>query len=282
MKSMKSMKNIVKSLLAAALGLSLVFGLAACKDNEEKESEIVIKTVDDLKTMNLSAQRGTVGQEIAEDLLGDQSEKLLKTYEKYADAIQALNQGKVQAVIMDEKPASNFVAKDDSLVIMDPPIQEENYAIGIKKGNSDMLDAVNGTIERMLADGSLEELVKKYENIDDVKASDIDLNEGAAGGSLIVGTEAGFAPYELKVADGYIGIDIELCAEIAKDQDKELVIKDMAFDSLPAALNAGQVDLICAGITVTPEREENMDFSATYFEGAKQVAVVLKSEYEGE
>lgn len=290
---MKNIKNLTKKIGTAALSLSLVFALAACgssgskdsgKDSGSKEpsSDIVIKTVDDLKKMNLSAQRGTVGADIAAELLGDKADKQLKTYEKYADAIQALNQGKVQAVIMDEKPAKNFVAQNDKLVIMQPAIQEENYAIGIKKGNKEMLDAANKVISSMKADGSLEKLFKKYENIDGIKGADIDLNKGAAGGKLIVGTEAGFAPYELKVADGYIGIDIELCAAIAKSLDKELVVKDMAFDSLPAALNAGQVDMICAGITVTDERKENMDFSENYFEGAKQVAVVLKSEYKAE
>lgn len=288
---MNTFKSIGKTLITSALSLSLVLAVAACGGNQKtgtakseapaKSAGIVIKTKDDLKNLNLSAQRGTVGQTIAEELLGDKAEKNLKTYEKYADAVQALTQGKVQAVIMDQKPAENFVAKNDKLVIMNPPIQEENYAIGIKKGNTAMLKLVNDTISRMKADGSLAKLFKKYEKLDGIKASDIDLNKGAKGGKLIVGTEAGFAPYELKVSDGYIGIDVELCAAIAKAADKELVIKDMAFDSLPAALNAGQVDMICAGITVTNERKENMDFSEAYYEGAKQVAVVLKSEYAG-
>lgn len=289
---MKNKKHLLKTITTAALSLGLAFSLIACGGGDGKEgtgkeagqggSDIVIKTVDDLKNMNLSAQRGTVGADIAAELLGDAADKQLKTYEKYADAIQALNQGKVQAVIMDEKPAAKFVAQNDTLVIMNPPIQEENYAIGIKKGNTEMLELANQVIADMKTDGSLEALFKKYEDLDNVKASDIDLNEGAEGGKLIVGTEAGFAPYELKVADGYIGIDVEMCAAIAKKAGKELVIKDMAFDSLPAALNAGQVDMICAGITVTDERKENMDFTEAYFEGAKQVAVVLKSEYQGE
>lgn len=276
---MKTMKSFMKKTFTALTAMALGLTLAACGGSGET---IEIKTVDDLKTMKLSAQRGTVGQTIAEELLGDNKDKQLKTYEKYADAIQALNQGKVQAVIMDEKPAANFVAENDKLVIMQPAIQQESYAIGIKKGNSEMKALADSVIKQMKEDGSLEALFAKYDDYKNIKPADIDLNTGAAGGKLIVGTEAGFAPYELKVADGYIGIDIELCAAIAKAADKELVIKDMNFDSLPSALNAGQVDMICAGITVTDERKENMDFSENYYEGAKQVAVVLKSEYKGE
>ncbi|MBQ4419360.1 MAG: transporter substrate-binding domain-containing protein, partial [Synergistaceae bacterium] len=90
----------------------------------------------------------------------------------------------------------------------------------------------------------------------------------------------GFAPYELKVGSGFIGIDVEMCAYIAKKLDKELVIEHMNFYALPMAVSTGKVDMICAGITVTEERKENMDFSDDYVEGAKQVALVRADDYE--
>ena len=113
-----------------------------------------------------------------------------------------------------------------------------------------------------------------------MKPEDIDLNKGASGGKLYVGTEAGFAPYELRVGSGFIGIDIEMCAAIAKKLGRELVIENMNFDALPMAVSTNKVDMICAGITVTDERKENMDFSENYVVGAKQVAVVRADDYE--
>ena len=75
-----------------------------------------------------------------------------------------------------------------------------------------------------------------------IKPEDIDFNKGAKGGKLVVGTEAGFAPYELKVGSGFIGIDVEMCAAIAKKLDRELVIENMNFDALPMAVQ--QIKLI--------------------------------------
>ena len=140
----------------------------------------------------------------------------------------------------------------------------------------------NKALSEMKADGTLDKIFDKYLNGDylEINPETIDFNKGAKGGKLVVGTEAGFAPYELKVGNGFIGIDIEMCAEIAKKLDRELVVEHMNFDALPMAVSTNKVDMICAGITVTDERKENMDFSDNYVVGAKQVALVRADDYE--
>ncbi|MBQ9389683.1 MAG: transporter substrate-binding domain-containing protein [Synergistaceae bacterium] len=260
-----------------ALLFVLVLCVGVCSADEAK-----LKSPSDLKTEKLAAQRGTVGQFLAEDLLGDKKALLLTTYEKYVDAIAALRQGKVRAVIMDEMPAKRFLSEVEGLAIMNEPLSEENYAIGFRKGNTELVSAVNKALAEMKADGTMDRIFAKYLDGDysAVKPEDIDFNKGAKGGKLFVGTEAGFAPYELKVGTGFIGIDVEMCAYIAKKLDRELVIENMNFDALPMAVSTNKVDMICAGITVTDERKENMDFSDNYVVGAKQVAVVKSDDYE--
>lgn len=95
-------------------------------------------------------------------------------------------------------------------------------------------------------------------------------------GKLIMATEAGFAPYEY-TEDGstVIGVDVDIANEIAKAMGKELVIQNMNFDSALLAVQQGKVDFAAAGISVTPEREEQMDFSIEYTT-SKQVVVVKK------
>ncbi len=236
---------------------------------------------DQLKTSKLAAQRGTVGQMLAEELLGDKKGELLTTYEKYTDAVMALRQKKVRAIVMDEMPAKRFLRSVDGLMIMPEALSTENYAIGFKKGNSELIEQVNKILNEMKADGSLKAIIEKYytNDISSFKPENIDLNPGAKNGDLIVGTEAGFAPYELKSGNGFVGIDVEMCAAIAKKLDRKLVIMNMNFDSLPTAVSTGKVDMICAGITVTDERKQNMDFSVDYIEGAKQVALINADDY---
>lgn len=265
------MKSFKKNLVCLVL-LSVLVSAAA---GAEK-----LTGIEQLKTEKLAAQRGTVGQFLAEDLLGEAHKDQLTTYEKYVDAIASLRQGKVRAVVMDESPARRFLESTKGLVIMKEALSEESYAIGFKKGNDELRKKVDEALELMKKDGSLKAIIDKYNDNADVKPEDIDLNKGAAGGKLVMGTEAGFAPYELKVGSGYVGIDVEMAAKIAKHLDKELVIENLNFDALPMAVASGKVDMICAGISVTEERKKNMDFSVNYVEDAKQVAVVRADDYE--
>ena len=266
----------MKKFLACVAVLIVLCSVAFADEN------VKLKSVEQLKTERLAAQRGTVGQFIAEDLLGDKKASLLTTYEKYVDAVASLRQGKIRAIIMDEMPAKRFLQSVEGLAIMDEALSEENYAIGFRKGNTELVEKVNKALSEMKADGTLDKIFDKYLNGDylEIKPETIDFNKGAKGGKLVVGTEAGFAPYELKVGNGFIGIDIEMCAEIAKKLDRELVVEHMNFDALPMAVSTNKVDMICAGITVTDERKENMDFSDNYVVGAKQVALVRADDYE--
>ena len=274
-----------KGVWALCLALAAIFSMTLYASAEEKLTGSAgnpLRGVEQLKTARLAAQRGTVGQFIAEDLLGDKKGELLTTYEKYVDAIASLRQGKVRAVVMDELPAKRFLSEVAGLTLMDEALSEESYAIGFKKGNAGLLGQVNKALSELKADGTLAAIFDKYLNGDvgAISPEGIDLNKWARGGRLVVGTEAGFAPYELKVGSGYIGIDIEMCAAIAKKLGRELVIENMNFDALPMAVSTGKVDMICAGITVTEERKENMDFSDNYVEGARQVAVVRADDYQ--
>ena len=273
----------MRKFLAALLVISSLF-IISCSSFADESPKL--KSIDQLKNERLAAQRGTVGQFIAEDLLGDKKGSLLTTYEKYVDAIAALRQGKVRAVVMDEMPARRFLNDVEGLAIMDEALSEENYAIGFRKGNTELVSQVNKALEEIKSDGTLSKIFEKYYgtflagDASSIKPEDIDFNKGAKGGKLVVGTEAGFAPYELRVGTGYIGIDVEMCAAIAKKLDRELVIENMNFDALPMAVSTNKVDMICAGMTVTDERKENMDFSDNYVVGAKQVAVVRADDYE--
>jgi len=88
-------------------------------------------------------------------------------------------------------------------------------------------------------------------------------------GKIVLGTSADYPPYEFQVViDGeltIVGFDIAIAEEIAKDLGVTLEIKDMDFDGLLAALAAGNVDFVLAGMTPTEERRKNVDFSEIYY-----------------
>lgn len=102
---------------------------------------------------------------------------------------------------------------------------------------------------------------------------------GAKTDTLTMGTNAAFPPYEYVDDDGNIvGIDAEIAAAIAEKLGMELEIKDMEFDSLITACAGGSVDVVLAGMTVTDERKESVNFSDTYATGIQVIIVKEGSE----
>lgn len=90
---------------------------------------------------------------------------------------------------------------------------------------------------------------------------------------LVMATNAAFPPYEMVEGTEIVGIDAEIAKLIADDLGKELVIEDMAFDSIIAAVQTGKADIAMAGLTITEDRKQNIDFSDPYTEAAQVIVV---------
>ena len=117
-----------------------------------------IASVDDLAGKKIGTQRGTTGYIYCSDDFGDDA---VVAYDDGLTAVQALNNGQVDAVVIDNAPAKEFVAANPGLVILDTSYAEEDYAIGLAKGSA-LEDAVNAALEELKADGTLQSIVDKY------------------------------------------------------------------------------------------------------------------------
>ena len=118
-----------------------------------------IATVDDLSGKTIGTQRGTTGYIYCTDDFGEDN---VIAYDNGLTAVQALNNGQVDAVVIDNAPAQEFVAANPGLKILDTAYAQEDYAIGVAKGNTQLLDAINGALEELQADGTLQAIVDKY------------------------------------------------------------------------------------------------------------------------
>ena len=117
-----------------------------------------IASPDDLAGKKIGTQRGTTGYIYCSDDFGDDN---VVAYDDGLTAVQALNNGQVDAVVIDNAPAKEFVAANPGLVILDTSYAEEDYAIGMAKGSS-LEDAVNAALKELKADGTLQSIVDKY------------------------------------------------------------------------------------------------------------------------
>ena len=257
------MKKISVAIAAVAL-----LALAGCS-----KSKVVINGKADLEGKKIGVQAGTTGEWfVEENIPGAQ----IASFKSGIDAALDLKNGAIDCVVLDELPAQEIVKRNPSLKIVRDPFFSENkeeYAIAVKKGNSELLAKIDDTINTMKKNGDYEKLVNAFMPADGNIV--IPASEATSGDKVILGTNAAFPPFEYVDGKNIVGFDITMGEKIAKNAGMKLEVMDMAFDSLIPALQAGTIDFIAAGMSVTEERKKNVDFSVPYF-ASEQVIIVRK------
>lgn len=122
-----------------------------------EDSEIA--GVDDLTGKKIGVQLATTGDIYAKDDFGEEN---VEEYNKGADAVMALKQGKVDAVIIDNQPAKSFIESTEGLKLLDTDYVSEDYAAALSKDNDALTEAVNGAVKELKEDGMIQEILDKY------------------------------------------------------------------------------------------------------------------------
>ena len=116
-------------------------------------------TIDNMGEGLIGTQRGTTGNIYCTD---DYGEDHVVAYDDGFTAVQALMNGQVDCVVIDNAPAQEFVKNNAGLAILDTEYAVEDYAIGLNKGNTALLDAINGALAELIADGTVQSIIDKY------------------------------------------------------------------------------------------------------------------------
>ena len=282
-------------IIAAALAAVMALSLAACggeggssaatesSSEASAESSAAVGGAEDPTTVltdaRIGVQLGTTGDlyisdEIDAGTLGDAS---ITQYNKGMEAVLALTQGKIDAVVIDNEPAKVFVEENEGLKILDTAYAEEDYAICIAKDNTELKDQFNQAIAELKEDGTLQQLLDYY--INGVEGAEPYTSpEGITyDGTLVMATNAEFPPYEYHDSssgqDEIVGLDVDFARAICDKLGKELEILDIAFDSIVTSVASGKADFGAAGMTVTEDRLESIDFTDSYCTGVQVVIV---------
>ena len=297
-------EEVMKKILAMALTACMMFSMMACGGNKQAEeqteasaeeavseeasseeaegaeapestadTEGAVNSIDDLPGKTIGVQLGTTGDIYASDY--EEEGSTIERFNKGNDAVQALMQGKIDCVIIDEQPAKAFVANTTGLKILEEPFAEEEYAICISKDKAELTEQINDALAQLKADGTLDAIVANYIG-DDTKGqspyespADVDRSKG----TLIMATNAYFEPYEYYQGENVVGIDADMAQAVCDVLGYELKIEDMEFDSIINAIQSGKADMGVAGMTVTEDRLQSVDFTDSYAT-SKQVIIV--------
>lgn len=260
------MKKILAFICIAACAAAL---FAGCGGSTPK---VVINNLDDLEGKTIGVQLGTTGDIFAEDVEGATIER----FNKGTDAVLALRQGKIDAVIIDDQPAKVFVSQNNDIMILEQPFEIESYAICISKDNPELTAAFNRAIAELKADGTLQAILDYW--IGDVEGSSPYQSPSGVvrdKGTLVMATNAEFPPYEFIEGGEVVGIDPDFARAICDRLGYDLRIDDMNFDAIITAVQSGRADFGAAGMTITEDRLENIDFTDSYIT-ATQVVIIRK------
>lgn len=271
------MKKIIALALATVM---MVVCFASCGSETAK----VVASKDDLAGAKIGVQLGTTGDDLAtsyekQEVTGTDGATMAKaTVERYgkgADAVQALKQGKIDAVIIDNQPAEAFVKTNDDLKILDDSFDKEEYAACFKKG-SKLVEEFNKAYDELKKDGTVDSIINNFIG-DNAGKSPYTTPAGTdhSKGTLVMATNAEFAPWEYVEDKQVVGIDPMLALAICDKMGYELKIEDIAFDSIITEIASGKADFGMAGMTIDETRLKSVDFSTPYAT-ASQVIIVKK------
>lgn len=161
----------------------------------------------------------------------------------------------------------------DKVKLIEISLTEEEYAFGVDKNQPELSQKVNEFIAQIQADGTLDEVFDKYfgdGTPEAVESAKLDLGKD----QLVVATNASFEPFEYTLGDQYYGIDMEIAALLAEYLDQELVISNMDFDAVCLSVGQGKADIAMAGLTITENRMEFVEFSDKYYNASQNLIVM--------
>lgn len=156
--------------------------------------------------------------------------------------------------------------------VIDIELSNEEYAFGVDKTQPELLEDVNAFIKEIKENGQFEEVCNRYFG-DGEPVAVTSAAEDASKDQLIVATNAEFEPFEYKKGDSFYGIDMEIAKMLADKLGKELVIKDMNFDSVVTSVQQKKCDIAMAGLTVSEERAEMVNFTDSYYSASQKLIV---------
>ncbi len=263
------------------------------KGSSESTGKVDIKDATclaDLKGDKIAAQAGTFHADAVEQIEDVQS----STYPEFADLLTALKSGAIDGYVAEEPTALSVCGSDDSLTYIPLKNNDTGFtataadvgvAIGLKTG-SELRDQMNEILGEITEDQK-EELMEQIVTL----ASGGSVEEFAVSceapatttGTLKVGMECAYEPYNWTDTEGTSlgavpisgegkeglyanGYDVQIAQYVANKMGLKLEIYAMEWDSLLPALESGVIDAIVAGMSPTAEREEEIDFTDTYYE----------------
>jgi polar amino acid transport system substrate-binding protein len=258
-----------KTTLLTLIILAVIALMAGCR-----KTEIVIAKLDDAQNARIGVMTGSTGETLT---IARFPKAQVKSFDDIMDAVAAMKSGQLDAIVTAFPAALQVSKKNQELELLYEPLDYEDTAIAVKKGNGELLAALNRIISQLKSDGTLESMKKRWFKKDLSPYQEMNITLPTEGQPLKIGVSATREPFSFVDKDGRVtGHDGELARIIGSKLNRPVEFFNMKFMALIPALQSGKVDLIVTGMTATDERKKYVDFTEPYYANA-QVMLVRKS-----
>lgn len=273
------MKKVIAAVLTAALAVSMT----ACGNEAAK----TISSPADFEGAKISVQTATTAHDSIQAMLDEGKNIEVLPYEKITQSFDDLLLGRADAVYVDSVVAGYYLTGED-VKFKKVWTSDDSEPMGIcfKKGNTDLKDLVEATIDLLYYDGTMAALSEKHfgspddikgvRNVTEEPVLDLSKLSTVKDGKLLCGMEIGYPPMEYMDETGLVplGFDVDVAKAIGEKLGLEVELLNTAWDGIFAGLDKDQYDMVIAAVSITPERQEAYEMTEPYV--ANQLTIVTK------
>jgi ABC-type amino acid transport substrate-binding protein len=280
-----------RPILAAGLAAALLFGTVACGSDDDgggaesggngggtteaTEASGAVESLDDLAGERIGVQSGTTGETYATDNAPEGAE--IVAFGDTDGLFGALESGDIAGIVQDLPVNAGRVAEDDTVAVVETYATDEQYGFAVAT-DSELKAELDDALAAVRDDGTYDALYEKYFPQDGAEAGPgPDPSDVEGSDTITVCSDIPYAPMEFE-GEGprglpYTGFDIDLLDAMAATMDAKLEVIDSEFDGILGNLAAGTCDVVASSVTITPERDQEVDFTEPYFDADQSLLV---------
>lgn len=255
----------MKKTFCLFLLMALLF--AGCSSGRDSAVKV---TLDDLTDSRIGVLYNSVGTVYSKNIKGAD----ITVYASQEELAAALLAGDVDYALTDYPVARNItVSNIDLSVSSSSAFPKENFVAAVRSEDHEIFGLTIVVLKELADKGTMDKLADGFIGVtEDVRRSNIAPDAVGENGTIVLGTSAVFPPFEYIGSDGAVcGLDIEIAKRIALKGGYTLEIKNMDFDSLLPALQAGEVDIVISGLSASSEYDESIGYTDPYYTCAQYI-----------
>jgi len=275
-----------RRIIVACLVVCLVFVMAACGGNKNKEA-VTINSPADFPGHSIAVQVDTTADDSIREMVEKDGKDIeVMRYEKVTQCFDDLSLGRVDAVYVDSVVAGFYTSGSDKYKLAWLNDVGEPLGLCLNKSSVKLAAALEASIDTMFFDGTIGEIAKKHfgedftKGLRDVKSAPVIPMDFTTinSGKLLVGVEVGYPPMEYLADDGLtpIGFDIDVSYRLGELLGLEVEFVNTAWDGIFFGVEKGEYDVIISSVSITPERQAKYILTEPYVSNA--LCIVVKTQ----